>query len=193
MSEKTGTSGKEAVTGIETDSELQQALQEQKLMDKAANYLAYKPRTRQELRKYLRERGASAETVDRCLATMEEYHLIDDLEYSRMYIESMLQRGRGLVRIRRELRTKGVEEDVIEDALHQMEELPDEYEMALEQAYSVIGQEDIAGMDHHEKQKLMARLAGRLGRKGYPAETVYRAVRTALAEREQQQKEEREL
>lgn len=158
--------------------------------DLAAKYLAYRPRTRQELCRHLIDRGVSHEDAESCADLMEEYHLIDDLQYAKMFIESGLESGRGMARIRRELQQKGVSRLIIEDAQAQMEELPDEYEIALGQAMEAIRDMDLRGMEYGEKQKLMGRIAGRLGRRGFPAETVYRAIRTAFAQRETQQQEE---
>ena len=162
----------------------------EEIMDRAAKYLAYQPRTRQELCRHLRERGARPEDVQRCADLMEEYHLIDDLEYARMYIESRLESGRGMARIRRELQQKGVSAFVIEDAAALLEEIPDEYEIALQQAEAAIAGEDLRSMDYADKRKLMGRISGRLVRRGYRTQTVYSAVRTAFARREEAQQDE---
>lgn len=162
----------------------------QEVLDRAARYLAYKPRTRHQLRQYLLERGTDRELVEECLDLMEEYHLLDDLQYSVMYMESMAERGRGMARIRRELIQKGVSSQVIEDALARAEGLPSEEERALALAADAAEGLDLLRMDYRQKQKEMGRIAGRLSRRGYPSELVYRSVKTAFARREEEQKEE---
>ncbi len=160
----------------------------EKLLDRAARYLAYKPRTSRQLRSYLAEHGAGEEEAEECVKMMEEYHLLDDLEYSRSYIDTKAREGHGMNRIRRELAQKGVPASVIEDALAEIDDLPEEEETALAQALAAVEGVDILNMEYPDKQKLMGRIAGRLSRRGFSAETVYRSVRTAFARREEEQR-----
>ena len=151
-------------------------------LDRAARYLAYQPRTRRQLVDHLRGRGVSADDADRIADLMESYHLLDDMEYTKMYIESRLDMGRGMNRIRQELRQAGIDGSMIEDALFVMEDLPDEYETARMQAREAVRGENVGAMDHAARQKLMARIARRLAGRGFSTDTVYRAVRAALDE-----------
>ena len=155
----------------------------EEVLDRAAKYLAYKPRTRRQLCDHLKSRGAGEEDIARCVEMMESYHLLDDMEYTRMYIESRLSSGKGMNRIRQELRQAGIENSMIEDALLLVEDLPDEYEMALDQARAVMETENTADMDYADRQKLMARAARRLAGRGFSTDTIYRAVRAAMDER----------
>ena len=75
----------------------------ERCMERASRFLSYKPRTRHELIKHLTERGFGMEEASLCADRMEEYRLIDDLEYSRMYFEAMFERGKGQDRIRQAL------------------------------------------------------------------------------------------
>lgn len=155
----------------------------------ASRYLSFKPRTKGETAKHLKDKGIGPKEISACISLLEEYRLLDDLEYSRMYMETMLQRGRGMARICRELQNKGVDRFIIEDAQLLIEEdAPDEYEMALEQASAALEDEDVLNMDYREKQKIRSRIAGRLARRGYGTDTVLRAVRTAFAQREEEQR-----
>ena len=173
-----------------TEHDVPQTPVRQEVMDRAAKYLAYRPRTRQELCRHLQEKGVDTEEANRCADWMEEYHLVDDLEFSRLYIETMLQRGRGMERIRRELRQKGISELMIEDAQLLLEEIPDEYETALQQAIETLQGVDVQSMDHREREKQKGRIARRLAGRGFRTETIYRAVREAFEQRRQQQSEE---
>lgn len=152
------------------------------VLDRAAKYLAYKPRTSKQLRDHLKSRGAGQEDIARCIEMMESYHLLDDMEFTRMYIESRLASGKGMNRIRQELKQAGIDSTMIEDAMLLVEDMPDEYEMALDQARAAIEAENTAEMDHAGRQKLMGKLARRLGSRGFSTDTVYRAVRAAMDE-----------
>ncbi len=84
--------------------------------EKAVSYLNSRPRTRQELIRHLKDKGFSENEILETVDELEQYHYIDDLAYSRMYFEYGFQKGRGRMRIRRELAEKGVAADVIEIA-----------------------------------------------------------------------------
>ena len=161
----------------------------ERCMERASRFLSYKPRIRHELIKHLTERGFGTEEASLCADRMEEYRLIDDLEYSRMYFEAMFERGKGLDRIRRELAEKGVDRNTIEDSLLLIEEVPDAYEAALEQAQMALAAEDVRDLTYEEREKIKGRIARRLARKGYPADAIYRAVREALEIRLSQEEE----
>ena len=83
-------------------------------------------------------------------------------------------------RIRRELMTKGVDRNTIEDAIAQMEELPDEEQVAMEQAMLMLDGIDTAGMDYQEREKIKARIARRLAGRGFRTDTIYRVARKAM-------------
>ena len=87
--------------------------------EKAVSYLNSRPRTRQELIRHLKDKRFSENEILETVDELEQYHYIDDLAYSRMYFEYGFQKGRGRMRIRRELAEKGVAADVIEIAFGQ--------------------------------------------------------------------------
>ena len=80
--------------------------------------LSSAPRTREELSRDLLRRGADPEVFDPILDRLTEVGLIDDGEFARMWVQSR-QRGRGLSRsaLRRELRDRGVDAELVEGAL----------------------------------------------------------------------------
>ncbi|MBQ9061189.1 MAG: regulatory protein RecX [Firmicutes bacterium] len=159
----------------------------EKCIERASRYLAYKPRTRQELCRHLKERGFGSDEINACADQLEEYKLLNDLEYASLYIESMLQRGRGMDRIRRELMTKGVDRNTIEDAIAQMEDLPDEEEIAMDQAMQMLDGVHLKGLDYQEREKIKARIARRLASRGFRADTIYRIARKAMDRAEEAQ------
>lgn len=161
-------------------------------MDRASKYLAYKPRTRADLVRHLRERGCDEEEACLCADLLEEYHLLDDLDYSRMYMESMIRRGRGMARICRDLRAKGVDANTIEDARADLdtEGLPGEDQVALEAALAAVADQDLLHMDYREREKVKGRIARRLAGRGFSTDTIFTAVRRAFQQREADQREE---
>ena len=126
--------------------------------EKAVSYLNSRPRTRQEVMRHLKDKGFSEEEILETVKELEEYHYIDDLAYSRMYFEYGFEKGRGRNRIRRELAEKGVSSEIIEIAYDELEEVPDEFEMALSIAGSIVRGIDPSELEYSEKRKLEGRI-----------------------------------
>lgn len=147
-----------------------------KALDRAIGYLNVKPRTKSQIVSYLRGKGFTDEEIAEAVKTLEEYRYIDDFAFACQYFELGFEKGHGLFRIRRELETKGVSPDVIEDAYESLEEVPDQYERALEIGGQIVDG-DTGDMDYRQKQKLRARIARRLSTRGFSPDIAYRAAK----------------
>ncbi|MGN0702438.1 MAG: regulatory protein RecX [Lentihominibacter sp.] len=147
-----------------------------KALDRAIGYLNVKPRTKAQIVGYLEGKGYGADEIEEAVETLEEYRYIDDFAFACQYFELGFEKGHGLFRIRRELETKGVSSDVIEDAYASLEEVPDQYERALEVGGQIV-EGDTSNMDYQQKQKLRARIARRLGTRGFSSDISYRAAK----------------
>lgn len=144
--------------------------------EKAVSYLNSRPRTRQEVMRHLKDKGFSEEEILETVKELEEYHYIDDLAYSRMYFEYGFEKGRGRNRIRRELAEKGVSSEIIEIAYDELEEVPDEFEMALSIAGSIVRGIDPSELEYSEKRKLEGRIGRRLVGRGFSMDTIHKVV-----------------
>lgn len=144
--------------------------------EKAVSYLNSRPRTRQEVMRHLKDKGFSEEEILETVKELEEYHYIDDLAYSRMYFEYGFEKGRGRNRIRRELAEKGVSSEIIEIAYDELEEVPDEFEMALSIAGSIVRGIDPSELEYSEKRKLEGRIGRRLAGRGFSMDTIHKVV-----------------
>ncbi|GAA4897973.1 hypothetical protein GCM10023237_15660 [Streptomyces coeruleoprunus] len=80
------------------------------------------PRTRKQLADALRKRGIPDEVADEVLSRFEDVGLIDDAAFAGAWVESR-HHGRGLARraLARELRTKGVDSALIDEAVAQLD------------------------------------------------------------------------
>lgn len=145
--------------------------------DRAAAYLSLKPCSSEQMRRYLKRKGYGDEEIETTIAELEEYHYLDDLQYAVMYFEAGFEKGRGLMRIRNELRERGVSRHTIEDAEASLEEIPDEREAALQLALQIKGDTDTEEMDRRELERFRAKIARRLAGRGYPAQVVYDVIR----------------
>ncbi len=135
------------------------------------------PRTRAELTAALAKKGVPDDAAEQVLSRFTEVGMIDDALFASLWVTSR-HRGRGLASraLSQELRRKGVDGEVAQAAL---EELDPEQELATARA---LVQRRLAGTRGLTPDAQVRRLAGMLARKGYPAGTAFRVVREALAE-----------
>ena len=133
------------------------------------------PRSRQQLEDKLRQRGCDDEIATRVLDRMTQVGLVDDEAYAAMLVRSG-QAGRGLAKkaLAHQLRSKGVADETIEGALEGID-APAERLRAEEVAAKAMRR--LAGLEPAVQAR---RLAGVLGRKGYPPSVVYPVVRDAV-------------
>lgn len=148
--------------------------------EKAAAYLSRGSKTRWQVIKYLRDKGYEESDIEDAVSELMEYHFIDDLNFSKMYFELGFDKGRGALRIKRELSEKGVDQDIIEEALSELEEVPDQYEMAMEIGGKVVSDYDLQALDYNEKQKLMAKIVRKLAGRGFSADVSYSVAKSLV-------------
>ncbi|MFJ6838100.1 recombination regulator RecX [Streptomyces sp. NPDC091209] len=135
------------------------------------------PRTRKQLADALRKREIPDEVADEVLSRFEEVGLINDSAFADAWVESR-HHGRGLARraLVQELRTKGVESTLIDEAVGQLDS---EQEEATARELVARKLRSTRGLD---RDKRLRRLAGMLARKGYSQGMALRVVRRALEE-----------
>ncbi|MFF7333776.1 recombination regulator RecX [Streptomyces sp. NPDC008150] len=135
------------------------------------------PRTRKQLADALRKREIPDEAAEEVLSRFEEVGLINDGAFADAWVESR-HHGRGLARraLARELRTKGVDGALIDEAVAQLD--PEQEEAT---ARELVDRKlrSTRGLD---RDKRLRRLAGMLARKGYSEGVALRVVRQALEE-----------
>lgn len=135
------------------------------------------PRTRRQLADALRKREIPDDVAEEVLSRFEEVGLINDSAFADAWVESR-HHGRGLARraLARELRTKGVESTLIDEAVGQLDS---EQEEATARELVARKLRSTRGLD---RDKRLRRLAGMLARKGYGEGMALRVVRQALEE-----------
>lgn len=135
------------------------------------------PRTRRQLADALRKREIPDEAAEEVLSRFEDVGLIDDAAFADAWVESR-HHGRGLARraLVRELRTKGVDAAVIDEAVGRLDSEQEE-----ETARELVARK-LRSTRGLERDKRLRRLAGMLARKGYGEGMALRVVRRALEE-----------
>jgi regulatory protein len=139
--------------------------------------LAMAPRSRAELEQKLARRDCPADVAAAVLDRMTEVGLVDDEAYAQMLVRSQ-QAGRGLAKraLARELRTKGIEDDLAQVTLAS---IPDALER--DRARGLVDKK-LRAMHGLGIEVQTRRLAGMLARKGYSSSMAYAVIREAIAE-----------
>jgi regulatory protein len=140
--------------------------------------LTGRARSRRELADKLRQRRVPDEVATRVLDRFTEVGLVDDAAFARQWVESR-QAGRGLAKraLADELRRKGVDADLVREAL-------DEVDPADEEAAArALVRKKLPSLRRVDRATATRRLAGMLARKGYSAGLAFAVVRDELGNR----------
>ena len=143
---------------------------------RALRYLNDRMCSAHQMKDYLRRKGYEDEEIDPVIEELKEYHYIDDFKYASAFIEASLEKGRGMGRIRRELRVRGVDTETIAFAEGALENIPDEKEVAMELGKSLVDNIDMESLDRKEKEVLKGKIARRLASRGFSTDTVYSVI-----------------
>lgn len=141
--------------------------------------LTMAPRTRAQLAEALQRRAVPQEAAEAVLERFSEVGLIDDEAFAEAWVASR-HTGRGLARkaLASELRHRGVDEDIVKDAV---EQLGPEQEAETARALVMRKLSSTRGLDPAVRTR---RLAGMLARKGYGPGLAFRVIREALESEE---------
>jgi regulatory protein len=139
--------------------------------------LSYRQRSRDEIRRKLSGKGFDEATIASVLLSLSDEGLVDDSAFADAWIRSrQTSKPTGKRLLKWELRQKGVEPELVEDALQKLE--PDEeYAAALRSARRRL--QRIAATDRNAARQ---RLVGFLQRRGFDWDITRRVLNTLAAE-----------
>lgn len=143
----------------------------------ALDLLSVRQRSEAELREALAKRQVPEPIVDELCARFTEVGLLDDAKFAATLASSrsrFSQRGR--VRIRQELRQKGVDDEVAAEAIAEIS--PDD-ELEAARAVAEKKMRSLRGLEYRVAQR---RLAGVLARRGFSPDLVMRVTKEALVD-----------
>jgi regulatory protein len=144
----------------------------------ALQYLAARPRTAHEVRQKLHRSGVRDEVVDEVLARLHTRGALDDAAYTHAYLTSRLaSRGYGPQRLRSELRQRGIDRTLVEDAVQR--DLPVAEVLAAARAQAAKRWSRLAREAAPPKRR--QKLSDFLRRRGFPSAIVQQVV-TELAQ-----------
>lgn len=150
-----------------------------KLYGRALDQLSRRPRSRRELERYLAGKDGSPDEIEAVLARLEKAGYMDDLAFASFWVENRERfRPKGKRAIRYELRQKGVNETIIDQALEELD--VDEVESAYRAAQKRLRRLEVI----EDRWEFRRRLGDYLGRRGFGWDTVREVADRCWAERE---------
>lgn len=135
-----------------------------KVFDRILNLLSYRPRSEYELRSYLKRKQQSPALIEKILNKLSKLGYVDDEAFAKRWVEHRRSiRATSSLKLRAELKQKGIASDLIDAALSEQGEADESALKALIEKKSA---------RYPDKQKLMQYLA----RQGFRYDEIKQAL-----------------
>ena len=157
-------------------SEVERAEAELKTLDRALTMLAFRPRSRAELRRSLVRKGEEPARVDAALERLTALGLVDDAAYARALARSkVLGPGFSRRRLQQEMFKRGVAREVGDEAIAEVlsDEAVDE-DAVIER----VARKKLRTLEQLEPATRRRRLYAYLARRGFESDEIRRVVET---------------
>lgn len=143
----------------------------QKAKDTVFRLLKLRLRSEKEVHDKLKSKGFEEEIIEKTIEYFKEIELVNDRVFAQKWISFRLNKPFGFTRIKKELKEKGVEEDIVHEELAKVDDYQelDVVKRIIERRGKIY-----KGID---KNKLKQRLFGYLIRRGFSSGSVYKALR----------------
>jgi len=138
----------------------------------AIRYLGAKMRSSKQISEYLKRKEYSNEHISQAVQRLTEEKLIDDELYATMFVQSKAKtQGKGKLRIAQELQQQGISSQLVENALHYLDEEA-EYDAAYRAAEKKL--RTLKG----EKRDIQRKLQQFLFRRGYSHSMIRKVMQS---------------
>lgn len=157
---------------------------EQQAVDRALNYLSFRPRSREEVRRYLQRKETPPYVIDAALERLDRLNFVNDRAFVEFWVENREKfKPRGARALKNELRLKGVERDIVDELVDK----DGDEELALRAARKKAASlAHTPGMDYATFRN---RLSAFLQRRGFGYEAVKHTVKALWNEMKQEDTE----
>lgn len=109
--------------------------EKKKARDRALRFLSYRDRSEKEVRTRLGDAGYDENIIEWVIAELKRLNLINDQRFARSFAQTqMIIRPRGEHILKRELKQKGIDAELIDRIIEQVYEEKDQFSVALELA-----------------------------------------------------------
>lgn len=149
----------EKIIRLQTEDEIESAYQ------KAIRFISYRPRTSMEVHKKLDNQDIHADIIEKVIERLVQNQHLDDRKFADLWIDNRLaHRPRSRRVLRLELKTKGVDEEIITAALEGIE---GESNVALQ-----AGLKYLPKIKQLDWQQFRIKVSAYLARKGFSYDTI---------------------
>lgn len=146
----------------------------QNCLNYAYKLLSYRARSVRELETRLGQKGHSRSTIRKVVDHLKDLDYLDDSEFARAWVEERMKiKPMGRSGLRYELRSKGIDDALIEATIGQLIRPEDEYRLARELAEKRLqGQQGQPALNKRKKST-----HDYLARRGFPYEVISSVLR----------------
>ena len=167
-----------------TPAQLEQLRYEEALqqaVDRAYNFLSFRPRSRAEVRRYLRRKDTPPELIEDTFDRLDRIELVNDRDFASFWIGNRDQfNPRGAQALKSELRLKGVTREVVDELVNDEADEERAMQAGRKKAVSLVQQH---GMDY---ATFYRRLGSYLQRRGFKYDIIQSTVKGLWEELGQQ-------
>jgi len=132
----------------------------QRCFNTATRFIGYRPRSESEIRQRLLRQGFDSDTIEKTIVKLEDLGLADDAAFAQFWVENreaFRPRSRRMATL--ELKRKGLEPEVIEQAVSVLDDRESAYQAATARVRKLLALEDY--------REFYRRLGGYLVRRGF--------------------------
>lgn len=143
-------------------------------------FLSFRPRSEKEIKDKLKSKKADPSIIEKIILKLKEQKFLDDKEFVKWWIEQRTAfKPKGMILIKKELKQKGINEQLIEEAINSLDF---EIKSDKDKAKGLISKK-ILSLKGLPRQKIYQKLGAFLLRKGFDYETIKNAVDEIYKER----------
>jgi len=117
-----------------TDEKIEKIIfaeEKKKAFDRAVKILSHRDRSEHEMRSRLLDAGYEEKIVELVMSDLQRLGLIDDKKFARLFARTkMMTKPMGSFLLKRELKQKGIAEEIIENTIYEIYQKKDEYKVA---------------------------------------------------------------
>jgi regulatory protein len=147
-----------------------------KAWESALRLLNYRERSIKELIDRLSEKHYSSTTISAVIKRLKELDLLDDKKFAQLWARSRIRfKPRSAWLIGRELREKGIEEEIIQQVIE--EELTPEQELA---AAMSLAEKQVRRYRGEDTEKAREKLFAFLARRGFSPDMIWKCLEEVL-------------
>jgi regulatory protein len=139
-----------------------------KAKDRALNFLSYRDRSEKEIQTKLKDVGYDEQIIDWVLKELKRLKFLDDKRFAQSYAQTqMITRPMGEYFLKRELKQKGIDSELIEQTVEKIYEEKDQFSVAIE-----LAQQRKKRYQNIDDMKMKKRVSDFLLRRGFGWDVV---------------------